>query len=111
MLLHSSGNPRLVLLEIVLCVPALLLSAPGSKRNLIRFWLSKGRRMNGSSAKLPTLAVIVVVVFQILVAALGLILFARGVRIEIAEYSADHAPAGRLVRFWRIARHHRRVCG
>jgi hypothetical protein len=49
---------------------------------------------NGSSAKLPTLAVIVVVVFQILVAALGLILFARGVRIEIAEYSAEstHPP-------------------
>jgi hypothetical protein len=46
---------------------------------------------NESSAKLPTLAVIAVAVFQFLVAALVLILFARGVRIEIAEYSAESA--------------------
>ncbi len=46
--------------------------------------------MNESSAKRPTLAVIAVIVFQFLVAALGLILFARGVRIEIAEYSAEY---------------------
>jgi hypothetical protein len=45
---------------------------------------------NESTAKLPTLAVIVVVVFQFLIAALGLILFGRGVRIEIAEYSAEY---------------------
>lgn len=45
---------------------------------------------NESSAKLPTLAVIAVVVFQFLVAALALILFARGVRIEIAEHSAEY---------------------
>ena len=45
---------------------------------------------NESSAKLPTWAVIAVVVFQFLVAALGLILFARGVRIEIGEYSAEY---------------------
>jgi|HubBroStandDraft_2_1064218.scaffolds.fasta_scaffold2852634_1 hypothetical protein len=50
---------------------------------------------NEASAKLPTLAVIAVVAFQLLVAALGLILFfARGVRIGIAEYSAEsiHPP-------------------
>jgi len=45
---------------------------------------------NESSAKLPRLAVIAVVVFQFLIAALGLFLFARGVRIEIAEYSAEY---------------------
>ena len=45
---------------------------------------------NESSAKLPTLAVISVAVFQFLVAALGLILFARGVRIETAEYSTEY---------------------
>ena len=45
---------------------------------------------NEPSAKLPTMAVTAVVVFQFLVAALGLILFARGVRIEIAEYSAEY---------------------
>jgi|SRR5580658_1297908 uncharacterized membrane protein (DUF2068 family) len=45
---------------------------------------------NESSAKLPALAVIAVVGFQFLVAALGLILSARGVRIEIAENSAEY---------------------
>ncbi len=45
---------------------------------------------NESSAKLPTLPVIAVTVFQFLVAALGLFLFVRGVRIEIAEYSAEY---------------------
>ena len=45
---------------------------------------------NESSAKLPSLAVIAVAVFQFLVAVLGLILFARGVRIEISEYSAEY---------------------
>jgi len=45
---------------------------------------------NESSAKLSTLAVIAVAVFQFLVAALGLILFARGVRTEIVEYSAEY---------------------
>ena len=46
---------------------------------------------NKPSAKLSTMAVIAVAVFQFVVAALGLILFARGVRIEIAEYSAEYA--------------------
>ncbi len=45
---------------------------------------------NESSAKLTTLAVIAVVVFQFLIAALRLILFARGVRIEIAEHSVEY---------------------
>jgi hypothetical protein len=36
------------------------------------------------------LAVIAVVVFQLLVAVFALILFARGVRIQIAEYSAEY---------------------
>jgi hypothetical protein len=45
---------------------------------------------NESSAKLPTLPVIAVVVFQFLIAALGLILFARSVRIEIVEYSVEY---------------------
>ena len=45
---------------------------------------------NESSAKLPTLPVIAVTVFQFLVAALGLFIFVRGVRIEIAEYSAEY---------------------
>lgn len=49
---------------------------------------------NESSADRPTLAVIAVAVFQFLIAALGLILFVRGVRIEIGEYSAEytHSP-------------------
>jgi hypothetical protein len=46
---------------------------------------------NESSAKLSALAVIAVALFQFLVAALGLILFARGVRIEIVEYSTEYA--------------------
>jgi len=46
---------------------------------------------NESSAKVATLAIAAVAVFQFLVAALGVVLFARGVRIEIAEYSAEHA--------------------
>jgi len=41
----------------------------------------------------PTLAITAVVVFQFLIAALGLILFARGVHIEIAEYSAEYTHA------------------
>jgi hypothetical protein len=65
--------------------------APGSEQNLTGCWLLKGTRMsNKPSAKLPTMAVIAVAVFQFLVAALGLILFARGVRIEIAGYSAEY---------------------
>jgi hypothetical protein len=36
------------------------------------------------------LTVIAVAVFQFLIVALGLILFARGVRIEIAEYSVEY---------------------
>jgi hypothetical protein len=44
-----------------------------------------------SSAKLPTLAVRAVVVFQFMIAALGMILFARGVKIEAVEHSAESA--------------------
>jgi lysylphosphatidylglycerol synthetase-like protein (DUF2156 family) len=88
-LVSGDDKSGLVLPDIALCIPATCTS--GSERNLIRFWLSKGRRMNnGSNAKLPMLAVIAVVVFQFLVAALGLILFARGLRIEMAEYSAEY---------------------
>jgi hypothetical protein len=43
-----------------------------------------------ASAKLPRLAVIAVVVFQFLIAVLGLILLARGVRIETAQYSVEY---------------------
>jgi hypothetical protein len=54
---------------------------------------------NPSSAKLSMWAVIAVVVFQFLIAALGLILFARSVRIEMAEYSTEvtHSPDLRYV--------------
>ena len=45
---------------------------------------------NESSTKLPTLAVIAVAAFQFLIAALALILFVRGVRVEMAEYSAEY---------------------
>jgi uncharacterized membrane protein len=52
---------------------------------------------NESNMKLPTLAVISVVVFQLLIAALSLILFVRGVRVEMVEYSAEyiHPPDAR----------------
>jgi hypothetical protein len=45
---------------------------------------------NESSAKLPSLAVIVVVGFSNSRCVLGLILFARSVRIQIAEYAAEY---------------------
>jgi hypothetical protein len=40
--------------------------------------------------KLPTLAVMAVVLFQFLIAALSVILFVRGVRVEIVEYSTEY---------------------
>ncbi|MGB2590239.1 MAG: hypothetical protein WBG02_16120 [Candidatus Acidiferrum sp.] len=43
-----------------------------------------------SGAKLPTFSIIAVAVFQFLIAALGLILFARGLQFEIAEYSTEY---------------------
>ena len=47
-----------------------------------------------SSWSRPTLAVVAVAVFQFLIAAIGLILFARGVWIEIAAYLVEytHTP-------------------
>src|ERR1700720_637508 len=39
---------------------------------------------------LPTSAIMAVVLFQFLIAALSLILFVRGVRVEIVEYSTEY---------------------
>jgi hypothetical protein len=44
-----------------------------------------------SSTGRPTFPVVSVAVFQFLIAALALLFFARGVRIAIAEYSAEYA--------------------
>jgi uncharacterized membrane protein len=51
----------------------------------------EGKKMNKEfNPKLPTLAVMAVVLFQFLIAALSLILFVRGVRVEIVEYSTEY---------------------
>ncbi|MFZ3334068.1 MAG: hypothetical protein WA197_25790 [Candidatus Acidiferrales bacterium] len=53
-----------------------------------------------SSARRPTLSVISVAVFQFLISALALLLFARGMWIAIAEYSIESThPPGRWYAF------------
>lgn len=49
---------------------------------------------NESGGTLPRLAIIGVVVSQFFIAVLGLILFARGLRIEIGQYSTEYIHPG-----------------